>query len=496
GGQPSHRGLSWTISLNILDAKIMKCKVVAMNDTSIVSKRAMLFHLLFLFMALNTSIFSKDVGPEKSESSNRVISPAGGEQWSAGSWHRILWEASDRAKNVHIEYSKDSGKTWNPIASNIRHEYPPSSASHSQHLSQYLWQIPEELTSCARVRISVQGEGGLHGDSPSDFTISPSQAEGGYKWEEVAAHAAFAPRDGAGALVFKKKMWLLGGWSPKDTVNFPKICNNEVWSSEDGRTWNLEKPNTFTLKGYNQETDWEGRHTAGYAVFKDRMWIVGGDVNQKHYHNDVWSSADGKKWECMTRNVPWGPRGLHYTVAFKGRLWVMGGQTMPHFAPSEERFYDDVWSSADGVEWRQEHVVRPAWPQRGLIGGSVIFKDKIWILGGGTYDTPEFPDRKYYNDVWCSADGIHWECRNAEAPWHPRQYHEIAVFDDKIWVLEGYNNVNRKDVWYSSDGVNWYELPNTPWAPRHAASVFSYDNALWMVAGNNMESDVWKLTKK
>jgi hypothetical protein len=64
-----------------------------------------------------------------------------------------------------------------------------------------------------------------------------------------------------------------------------------------------------------------------------------------------------------------------------------------------------------------------------------------------------------------------------------------------MWVLEGWNQVNRNDVWYSSDGVNWHELPDTPWNPRHAASVFVYNNALWMVAGNNMEKDVWKLQR-
>ncbi|MCK5803826.1 MAG: hypothetical protein KAI66_13380, partial [Lentisphaeria bacterium] len=87
----------------------------------------------------------------------------------------------------------------------------------------------------------------------------------------------------------------------------------------------------------------------------------------------------------------------------------------------------------------------------------------------------------------------HWKCHLQSAPWHPRQYHEVAVFDGRMWVLEGWNKGNRNDVWYSADGVDWQELPDTPWPPRHAASVFVHDGALWMVAGNNMSSDVWKL---
>jgi hypothetical protein len=106
--------------------------------------------------------------------------------------------------------------------------------------------------------------------------------------------------------------------------------------------------------------------------------------------------------------------------------------------------------------------------------------------------------RNFYNDVWSSDDGINWEQHRAHAPWTPRQYHEVAAFDDHLWVLEGYaaESGNRRDVWYSPDGVNWTELPNTPWATRHAGSVFVYDGALWMVAGNNMEPDVWRLSRK
>ena len=71
-----------------------------------------------------------------------------------------------------------------------------------------------------------------------------------YKWVEVTDKAAFAPRDGAGALVFKDRMWLLGGWGPWDKVHFPRICNNEVWSSTDGAAWTLVKPNTFVDRSF------------------------------------------------------------------------------------------------------------------------------------------------------------------------------------------------------------------------------------------------------
>jgi hypothetical protein len=324
-----------------------------------------------------------------------------------------------------------------------------------------------------------------------------------YEWVKVTTQAEFAPRDGAGALSYRGSMWLIGGWNPGQTHKtfFPRICNNEVWTSKNGVAWTLVKPNSFKDSSFDSTADWEGRHTAGYAVFRDRMWIVGGDVNQGHYQNDVWNSQDGRTWKFVNRDsaLPWAPRALHYTVVHDDRIWVMGGQTMPAFAKdgTGEIFYRDVWTTQDGVNWTEVKPQESCWSARGMIGASAVMNGRIWILGGGTYETPQTPSRKFHNDVWSSADGVDWERHTEAAPWAPRQYHEVAAWDGQLWVLEGYNvdGGNRKDVWYSSDGVDWTEIPNTPWKPRHAASVFVHDDGLWMVAGNNMEPDVWKLRR-
>lgn len=321
-----------------------------------------------------------------------------------------------------------------------------------------------------------------------------------YVWEQVTARAGFAPRDGAGALTFQGRMWFLGGWNPGDKRHFPRICNNEVWNSRDGRDWTLVKPNTFLDANFDPRSDWEGRHTAGYAVYRNRLWIIGGDVNQGNYHFDVWNSTDGRTWQHVNRGrpVPWGPRALHYTVVFRDKIWVLGGQTIPQFAPGEERVFRDAWTTTDGVQWEEVKLSDPCWSPRGMIGGAAVHQGRLWILGGGTYDTPRQPTRQFFNDVWSSADGVHWERHLEAAPWHPRQYHDVAVFDERLWVLEGYHaqGGNRRDVWHSADGVTWTEIPGTPWKPRHAASVYVHDGALWMVAGNNMESDVWKLVRR
>ena len=455
-----------------------------------------------------------------------VTSPAADEAWAVGSSHVISWESEAWHPSVNISFSIDGGATWIKIADQVPDweecvggqwevadgKIPNRSfsallpLSHSPtlrgvdgagvsrtvsalHRGDFVWKVPFIAPRECKVRVESE--------VTRSFAIISSQAVPNYRWVNVTMKAPFAPRDGAGAIVYDGRMWLLGGWNPQDKQHFPRICNNEVWNSQDGATWTLVKPNTFTDRTFDPNKDWEGRHTAGYVVFRGKMWVVGGDMNQGHYQNDVWNSADGKTWTRVNpgRDVPWGPRALHHTVIFHDRTWVIGGQTCPAFVPGKEIFYRDIWNSPDGLHWEKLHPVEPYWSARGMIGGHAVFHDRIWILGGGTYDTPSTPWRTTYNDIWSSRDGIHWDQVVATAPWKPREYHDVAVFDDRLWVLGGYDLLtgNRKDVWYSVDGANWYELPDTPWKPRHASSIFAYRDALWVVVGNNMQSDVWRL---
>lgn len=321
---------------------------------------------------------------------------------------------------------------------------------------------------------------------PRTESVRAQQVPGDAKWSLVTDAPAFGPRDCAGALTFNGRMWLLGGWNPHEDPT----TNSEVWSSANGSDWQLE-----TI------APWEGRHCGGYAVHQGKMWIVGGDNNRYHYQNDVWSSADGVTWTQVAADVPWRDRVTHHVVAFNDRLWVLGGQQITYFdLDGGDAVYDDVWSSPDGATWTRvlEHA---PWAPRGQILGAVVFQGSMWIIGGGTYNDP----RHYYRDVWRSADGVHWE-RVGVAPWGAREYHNVAVFDGRLWVLGGYRDGNLDDVWSSPDGVHWRQavsmeppanLVHTPWGARHAGNVFVFDGALWMVAGSILDStpvaDAWRL---
>ena len=161
-----------------------------------------------------------------------------------------------------------------------------------------------------------------------------------YSWRPLLrrGEAPFPGHDAAGALVYNNLMWLIGGWNP--VVYAPMIATNEVWNSPDGIHWTEVKPNTFMPGVFNPLTDWEGRHTAGWVVFDNKMWIVGGDNNSGHYQSDIWNSSDGVHWTKVTDTPQWalrsaggGARVMHYTVVFNNgsntQIYVIGGQTLP-----------------------------------------------------------------------------------------------------------------------------------------------------------------------
>lgn len=145
----------------------------------------------------------------------------------------------------------------------------------------------------------------------------------GYEWHCATTNAAFEPRDGAGLLSFKGRLWMLGGWNPWNDAFFPdpQCTNSEVWSSADGASWTLEA-----------HAPWPSRHCAGWLVHDDgdgeKLFVVSGDASPPvGYDTDVWKSCDGREWTLVLAQTPWSPRAGQMTVSFDGFMWMMGGQT-------------------------------------------------------------------------------------------------------------------------------------------------------------------------
>uniref|UniRef100_A0A7C2NXS2 Galactose oxidase n=1 Tax=Schlesneria paludicola TaxID=360056 RepID=A0A7C2NXS2_9PLAN len=275
-------------------------------------------------------------------------------------------------------------------------------------------------------------------------------------------------------------------WLLGGWVNSFQDPPRDVWSSADGVTWDRA----------TEAAAWKHSDFPMAVAFQDRMWVMGGWHGGRLPHasasNAVWSSTDGANWKQETAAAAWSPRMAAGAVVFNNRLWIFGG-TQKYYFGDDDDLKNDVWSSADGVHWELATDKAP-WSPRAYLG-AVVHAGRLWVLGGGNY----LPNYQVKNDVWSSTDGVHWDLVAEAAPWSPRIWFFAAAYRERLWVLGGWSNhpsKNWNDVWTSADGKTWSEFKTeTIWTPRHEHSVYVHQDKLWVVTGHAapLSGEVWRL---
>lgn len=296
-------------------------------------------------------------------------------------------------------------------------------------------------------------------------------------WELVTPQAPWQARDSTGECVYDNHLWILGGWFTPQTPN-PR----DVWKSPDGRNW------TRTV----EVAPWVQSDLPAAMAFKGRMFMMGGrKLPGTEPSNKVWSSTDGAKWDLVTDNAGWSPRLAMGYAVFKDRMWVLGG-TETFYEHNEQTMHHDVWSTADGANWRLE-TPDAGWSRRGH-GQTLVLDNKLWMIAGGSWK----PEHKERNDVWCSEDGVHWEQVTGEAPWAPRIWFGAASYRGCLWVFGGWSlsHGNFNDVWYSKNGRDWREYKcDTVWTPRHEIAAWVFKDRIFAAGGEAqpLSGEVWSL---
>lgn len=302
-------------------------------------------------------------------------------------------------------------------------------------------------------------------------------------WETATSSASWLPRDSHAAVVFKNKIWLMGGLNGNGFQNKNGNVSywlaphfSDVWSSEDGKNWELVTGNA----------PWGKRRSMQVEVFKNKLWLVGGWSPQTGYSSDIWVSADGANWEKI---VPQGKLPAvegHQLVVFKNKLWLIGGV---RYDQREEKNY--IWFSEDGVNWVEAASATPWLPRWDHT--VTVFKDKLWLTGGMDLNG------KTYQDVWNSEDGKNWNLVTDHPPWQARQGHLAVVFQDRLWIIGRFNDSEEggdNDVWYSDDGNLWEKTKENPvWAGREDSAAIVFKDKIWILGGMdtgwNWRNDIW-----
>ncbi len=132
--------------------------------------------------------------------------------------------------------------------------------------------------------------------------------EDGFKWLRINHTPAFSPLLNFQLTVFQDQIWLIGGE------------NNEIWKTDSGSEWKkvAEIPELGNITG------------AEFLHFKEKLWIFGKSGfnydSNAYFNNTVWQSANGITWSNVQTNPNFGPRRGHTIIAFKEKLWIIGGR--------------------------------------------------------------------------------------------------------------------------------------------------------------------------
>lgn len=319
-----------------------------------------------------------------------------------------------------------------------------------------------------------------------------------FGWTEVNSGAGvmWEPRAGLQAVNHRGKFYVLGGRAPKivpetfgDSVFF-----DDVWRSHDGgQTWKRVSGGNgspWAARAYFQAVT-NGRH----------MYVIGGQdstiidnptfptcggvlppgvpcpekILASTFFNDVWRSSNGIHWQQMTADAEWTGRAGLSAVAHRGWIYVTGGSVNDDSAiigpggPSRI-YFNDVYRSRDGRHWELMTDAAPWEPRAGAV---LVSRGRyMYLLGGedGFVCNPQTPRcPPYFNDVWRSVDGRHWTRVTDSAGWSPRPGHQCEVLLGAFVCFGGFG--------LSTDPAN-------PFAPANPMDIqVSWNGAAWIQLG-------------
>lgn len=279
----------------------------------------------------------------------------------------------------------------------------------------------------------------IGGAKDSSFLYSTAiwYSSDGRSWKrpDNQTQAPFGERNLHEALVYKNKMYVIGGY-----ISAYTNATNEIWSSSDGSNW------TMKYGGFSSRY---GHSAFSMEPMADRLYVIGGH-DSSGLKNDIWWSTDGITWNEETPNPQdmFTTREDHTAVWFKNAIWVIGGRTASGAT-------NDIYASADGKLWSKMTPTSTSIFSKRYGHACVIYKNKMWIIGGleEKYDSSSQQTiSTTKSDIWYSENGYDWIKAIEEAfPNGARFYHSAtSLSDNKLFVIGGVNYNSDKiyeDVW-------------------------------------------------
>jgi len=167
--------------------------------------------------------------------------------------------------------------------------------------------------------------------------------------------------------------------------------------------------------------------------------------------------------------APFVGRYGHVALAANGRAWVIGG--------FDGDVRQDVWSTADGVNWTE------ATCGRGIHARATICPASVSITNCGSSAASNRARLPYVKDIWSSADGQTWSLVNATAAYGANFNNKVVMMGTNLWLIGG---DLLREVWSSPDGANWTQInAGASFPVRSWFQALAFNNQLWVIGGFN-----------
>ena len=271
-----------------------------------------------------------------------------------------------------------------------------------------------------------------------------------------------------------KKNYNFQMFSIKDTLwTFHPDGN---WYSMNGKDWTKTNlPNAINNLAF-----------LDYISFKGAVYGLGnfiGNIERFEFKPEIYKTIDFNKWETLSVSSNLPKRFFYHPFVFDDKIWIIGGE-------DQEKKYNDIWNSTDGINWIRQRENLPFGERSG--SQVVALNEVLYLLD---------------NDVWKSTDGLNWEKVCDEIVKEEEIFgYSAQVFDGKIWLLGcNRNGQFSSQVLYSEDGKNWMEQ-TAPWLPRGGIAAAVHQNKIYMTGGKyggtpnhpdfRYDNDVWTLSKE
>jgi hypothetical protein len=275
-------------------------------------------------------------------------------------------------------------------------------------------------------------------------------------WLGRRGHSLVTFNDGTG-----DALYVIGGFSVDDATgkraynnDVWKSADGENWTEiQDSTDWKVRMHHKcvvanhggqdyiYLVGGYTMNTNTDGRSAIEYL-------------------NDIWRSTDGVDWVNIGI-TDIGIRSEHAMVVDEnGTIYVQGGQHGLIFEAADSssnpvRDYSSVWQTTDGTTWTSSSdsiIVEADFFSR-TSHEMVFYKDRIWALPGKTNSLNHysFTNSNHYG-TWTLDMNGNWDIDSRGVGIDARHNYASIVWKDKIWILGGQTNTNGQDndIWVGS----------------------------------------------